>query len=84
VVVDVGLPPVLLGLVLMRDVHVLDLRVIVLVRMSRQEMHPILASVQVMGDMEVLVAVVEGVVMMATSRLRVHRALPHSGVQSLL
>jgi hypothetical protein len=31
VVVDVGLPTVLLGLVLMRDVHVLDLRVVVLV-----------------------------------------------------
>jgi hypothetical protein len=75
VVVDVGFPPVLFGLVLVGDVHVLHLGMVVLVGVCRQEMHPVLPSMEVVGDVIVLVAVVEGVVVMATSRLRDHRAL---------
>jgi hypothetical protein len=82
VVVDVGFPPVLLGLVLVGDVHVLHLGMVVLVGMGRQEMHPVLPSMEVVGDVIVLVAVVEGVVVMATSRLRDHRALLPSPVVS--
>jgi hypothetical protein len=75
VVVDVGLPSVLLGLILVRDVHVLHLGVVVLVRVSGKEMHPILASMEVMGDVEMLVAMVECVVVMATSRFPSHGVL---------
>lgn len=80
-VVDVGLPPVLLGLVLMRDVHVLHLRMVVLVGVRRQEMHPVLSSMEIVGDVVVLVAVIERVVVMATSRLRGHRTLLPSRCQ---
>jgi hypothetical protein len=60
----------------MRYVHVLDLRVVVLVRVSGQEMHPVLASMEVMGDVEMLVAMVEVGMVMATSRLCLHGVLP--------
>jgi hypothetical protein len=73
VVVDVSFSSVFLGLVLMGDVDVLDLRVVVLMGVGGQEMHPVLASMEVVRDVEMLVAVVEGVVVMASSWLCVHR-----------
>jgi hypothetical protein len=63
VVVDVGLPWVLLLDVLVRDVHVFDLRVVVVMLVGREEVTPVLASMQVMGHVVVLVAVDNGLVL---------------------
>src|SRR5215207_3767096 len=60
-----------------RDVHVLHGRVIVLMRMRGQQMHPVLSLMEVMGDVIVLVAVLERFVLMVASRLR-HDASPPS------
>jgi hypothetical protein len=56
-VVDVCLPPVLSLRVPVRDVHVLQCRMVVLVRVVGLQMTPVLPPVQVMGDVEVLVPV---------------------------
>jgi hypothetical protein len=68
VVVDVGFPAVFLVDVLMGDVDVFDLGMVVLVRVCGEEMHPVLASMQVVGHVIVLVAMLQGGVCMVTLR----------------
>ena len=58
-----------------RDVHVLDRRVIVLMRVRGQQMHPVLSLMEVMSDVIVLVAVLECFVLVVAPRLR-HDAYP--------
>jgi hypothetical protein len=58
-----------------RDVHVFHRRVIVLMRVCRQQMHPVLSLMEVMSDVIVLVAVLECLVLMMAPRLR-HDAYP--------
>jgi hypothetical protein len=83
VVVDVALPPVFLLRIPVRDVHVLHRRMVVIVGMGRQEMAPVLASMHVMRDVEVLVPVLQRLVLMVALLLR-HRAhtLPDDSVRS--
>src|SRR5215216_6701159 len=69
VVVDVSLAPVLLLDVLMRDVHVLQLGMVVLVHVGGQQVAPVLPSMQVVGHVEVLVIVHRRLVVMAGPRL---------------
>jgi len=74
VVVDVGLPPVLLVHVSVRDMHVLHGGMVVLVRMGGQQMAPVLSLMQVMRDVVVLVPMLQGVVRVVPllSRHRAH------------
>jgi hypothetical protein len=58
-----------------RDMHVLNRWVIVLMRMSGQQMHPVLSLMEVMSDVIVLVAVLECFVLVVAPRLR-HDAYP--------
>jgi hypothetical protein len=73
VVVHVRLPSVLLLRVLVRDVHVIDGRMVVVVTVRRQKVTPVLATVQVVGDVIVLVPVLHSIVLVVTLRPR-HRA----------
>jgi hypothetical protein len=79
VVVDVGLPTVLLGDVLVRDVRVLDLGMVVLVRVRGEEMDPVLPTMVVMGHVVVLLPVHHGFVMMTTLGRPAHPYLPRPG-----
>jgi hypothetical protein len=54
VIVDVGLAAVLLVDVLVRDVDVLDLRMVVLVRVGGLQVRPVLSAMQVVRHVEVL------------------------------
>jgi hypothetical protein len=58
-----------------RDVHVFYRRVIVLMRVRRQQMHPVLSLMEVMSDVIVLVAVLERFVLVVAPCLR-HDAYP--------
>src|SRR6266542_7122936 len=62
VVVHVPLPAVLLRHVLMGHVDVVHLRVVVLVGVGGEEVAPVLTSMEVVGDVEVLVTMLDGVV----------------------
>jgi hypothetical protein len=74
VIVDMRLAPVLVLLVLMGDVHVVDLGVVVLVLVGRREVCPVLALMHVVGDMEVFVTVHQLGVLMVTLRSLLHRS----------
>jgi hypothetical protein len=74
VVVDMGFPSMLLVQVAVGDVHVLQCRMVVLVGVGREKMTPILSLVQVMRHVVVLVAVLQGIMLVVTLRPR-HR--PH-------
>lgn len=78
VVVDVRLPPVLLLPVSVRDVHVFDLGVVVLVGVRGEQVHPVLTTMQVVGHVEMLVTVLRSLVVVTTLRLRLHQAYLHS------
>ena len=54
---DVGLSAVLLVHVVVRDVHVLNRRMVVLVDVGRQEVTPVLPTMEVVGDVVMLVPV---------------------------
>ena len=70
-VMNVSLSPVLLCLVAMRRMHVVDPGMVVLVGMGGEQVPPVLATMKVMRDVEVLVAMHEGLVpMMALRSLR--------------
>jgi len=76
VIVYVSLSPVLPVHVLVGHVDMLDLGVVVLVRVRRQQVTPVLSTMQVVRDMEVLVPVLDPVVVMAAVRLRPHVTHP--------
>jgi hypothetical protein len=75
VVVDVGLATVLFLRILVRDVHVLDGGMAVVVSVCGQQVTPILTAMVVVGDVVVLVAVLDRVVPVVPARLR-HPDLP--------
>jgi hypothetical protein len=70
VVVHVRFSTVLLFRIDVRDVHVFHRRVVVLVRVCRQQMHPVLPLMEVMGDVVVLVAMLQRFVLVVAPRLR--------------
>jgi hypothetical protein len=72
VVVDVGLSPVLLVHITVRDMHVVHGGMVVLVRMGGEKMTPVLPLMHVVGDVVMLVPVLQGVVRVMTLRPR-HR-----------
>jgi hypothetical protein len=74
-VVDVCLPPMLLLRVLVRDVHVIHCRMVVLVSVSGEQVSPVLSLVQVMRDVIVLVAVLQ-VLMLVVSLVPRHYLSP--------
>jgi hypothetical protein len=63
VVVDVSLSSVFLLHVAVRDVHVLQCRVIVLVIMGGEQVPPILSPVKIVRDVIVLVAMLQGLML---------------------
>jgi hypothetical protein len=63
VVVDMTFPAVLLLDLGVGNVHVLDRRVVVLVRVRRREMAPVLASMEIVRHVVVLVTVLGGLVL---------------------
>lgn len=69
-VVDVCLSPVLILRVPVWDVHVLQRRVVVLVRVVGLQMTPVLPPVQVVGDVEMLVPMLNRVMLVMTLRSR--------------
>ena len=73
-VVHVSFPPMLPFHVPVRDVDVLDLGMVVVVGMSGQQMGPVLAPMQVVRDVEMLVTVFDGVVVVP---LRLDRHVSH-------
>lgn len=75
VIVHVRLSTMLFLRIDVRDVHVLHRRVIVLMRVRGQQMHPVLSLMEVMSDVIVLVAVLECFVLVVAPRLR-HDAYP--------
>jgi hypothetical protein len=75
VVVHVRLPSVLLLRVLVRDVHVINGGMVVVVTVRRQKVTPVLATVQVVGDVIVLVPVLHRIVLVMSLRPR-HRLPP--------
>jgi hypothetical protein len=60
VVMDMTFSPVLLFDLPVGNVHVLERRVIVLVRVRRREMAPVLASMEIVRNVVVLVTVLGG------------------------
>jgi hypothetical protein len=74
-VVDVCFPPMLLLRVLVRDVHVIHCRVVVLVSVSGEQVPPVLSLVQVVRDVIMLVAVLQ-VLMLVVSLLPRHNLSP--------
>jgi len=54
--------------VLMRDVHVLKRRMVVVVCVCRQQMTPVLSLVQIMRDVVVLVPVLQGLMLVMSLR----------------
>src|SRR5688572_25431154 len=77
VVVDVTFSSMFFVHVLVRDMHVLQCRMVVLVHMGRKQMGPVLPLVQVVRHVVVLVPVLQGLVLMIAPRPR-HRAHPFS------
>jgi hypothetical protein len=75
VIVDVRLPPMLLLHVLVRDVHVFHCRVVVLVSVSGEQVPPVLSLVQIVRDVIVLVAMLQGL-MLVMSLLPRHYLSP--------
>jgi hypothetical protein len=75
--VDVAFSSVFLVHVLVRDMHVLQCRMVVLVDMGRKQMRPVLPLVQVVRYVVMLVPVFQGLVLMIAPRPR-HRAHPSS------
>lgn len=73
---DVGFSPVLFVGIPVRDVHVFELRMVVLVGVSREEVPPVLATVQVVRDVEVLVSMLEDLMMVAALLLCAHGPPP--------
>jgi hypothetical protein len=73
VVVEVGLPPVLLGLVLVRGMDVIERRVVVLVSVRGEQVAPVLSLMQVVRHVEVLVAMHDRLVLVMASRAPLHR-----------
>lgn len=74
-VVDVCFPPMLLVHVLVRDVHVIYGRMVVLVSVSGEQVPPVLSQVQVVRDVIVLVAMHQGL-MLVMSLLPRHDLSP--------
>ena len=74
-VVDVAFSSVFFVHVFVRDMHVLQCRMVVLVHMGRKQMGPVLPLVQVVRYVVVLVPVLQGLVLMIAPRPR-HRAHP--------
>lgn len=72
VIVDVRLAPVLLAHVPMRNVDVIERRVVVIVCVSREQVSPVLSLGEVVGDVEMLVVMNDGVVLVML-RLDSHR-----------
>jgi hypothetical protein len=68
-VMDMRLSAMLLLDVTVRDVYVLDACVVVVVAVSREQVPPVLALMQVVRHVKVLVTVLDGLVLM-TPRLR--------------
>jgi hypothetical protein len=66
----VGLTPVLVLHVLVRDMDMLHRGVVVIMAMGRQQMTPVLSHMEVMGHVVVLVAVFDVLVLVVTLRLR--------------
>ena len=66
----VRLSTMLVVLIDVRDVHVLDRRVVVLMRVGGEQMHPVLSLMEVMRDVIVLVAVLQCLVLVVAPRLR--------------
>jgi hypothetical protein len=66
VVVDMTFPPVLLLDLRVGDVHVLERRVVVLVRVRRREMAPVLTSMEIVRHVVVLVTMLGGRVLVMT------------------
>jgi hypothetical protein len=64
VIVDVRLSPVFLLHVPVGDVHVLDCSVIVFVTMGGEQVPPILSLVKIVRDVKMLVAVLQGLMLM--------------------
>jgi len=79
--VDVGFSSVFLVHVLVRDMHVFQCRMVVLVDVGRKQMGPVLPLMQVMRYVVVLVPVFQGLMLMIAPRPR-HRAHPFSGRHS--
>jgi hypothetical protein len=74
-VVDMCFPAMLLFNVPVRDVHVLDARVVVGVAVRGEQVPPVLALMQVVRYVKVLVTVLDGLVLM-TPRFRHQLPLP--------
>jgi len=77
-VVDVGFPAVLLVHVPMGNVYVFQCGMVVLVRMGGKQMPPVLPLMQIVGDVVVLVPMLQGLVLVMTP-LPCHRAHPLAG-----
>jgi hypothetical protein len=75
VVVNVGFSTMLALHVLVRDVHVLYGGMVVIVRMSGQQVSPVLTLMEIVGHVVVLVTVLDAVVLVMTLRSR-HPAPP--------
>ena len=71
-IVEVRLAPVLLVHVLVRNVDVIERRVIVIVRVCREQVRPVLSLGEVVGDVEMLVFMNDSVVLVML-RLDRHR-----------
>jgi hypothetical protein len=70
VVVDVRLPPVFLVHVPVRDVNMIEGRMVVVVRVGGKQMAPVFSLVQVVRHVIVLVPVLQGLVLVMTLLLR--------------
>lgn len=69
-----GFPPMLLVHVPMRDVHVIQCRMVVLVRVGGQQMTPVLPPVQVVRHVVVLVPVLQRLMLVMTLHPRHSRS----------
>jgi hypothetical protein len=78
-IVQVGFPTVFLLHVPMRDVHVLQRRVIVLVRMRGEQVPPVLPRMKVVRHVVVLVSMFQGLVLMMALRFHHHAHLLMDG-----
>jgi len=76
VIVHVSLAPVLLRLIRVRDVNVLNRRVVVIVGVRGQQVTPILPPMEIVGDVVVLVPVLDLIVLVMTAILLPHVYLP--------
>jgi hypothetical protein len=81
VVVDVCFSSVFLLRVPVRDVHVLECRVVVLVTMGGEQVPPVLSPVKIVGDVIVLVAMFQGLMLVMPflpGHFRSPPSIPHS------